>query len=315
VVVPGSDVNLRDGDSDGPNYPIPEAVVSIGKLTNASGVSIPTHTLPSGDKLPALGLGTYDLDDEQTAESVRTALDAGYTHIDTAEGYHNEAVIGDVLAEYDRDDVFLTSKVLPKHLDYESVIASCEASLDRLGTDYLDLYLIHWPNPAISLRETLRAMARLHDRGLVRNIGVSNFSAYQLSCAHHVSEVPIAVNQIEFHPWFQRPDLVDYCRDSNTVVEAAAPLARADVFDDPVVQELAETYDTSPAQVILRWAIDRDIVPLPRSSSPEHVRANADLDFSLDETDRRRLDDRDRDQPVYDFPAREWTGDVYGIEQ
>jgi 2,5-diketo-D-gluconate reductase B len=280
-----------------------------------SGVSIPSQTLPSGDELPALGLGTYDLDDEQTAESVRTALDAGYTHIDTAEGYHNEGVIGDVLAEYDRDDIFLTSKVLPKHLDYESVISSCEASLDRLGTDYLDLYLIHWPNPAISLRETLQAMERLHDRGLIRNVGVSNFSAYQLSCAHHISEVPIAVNQIEFHPWFQRPELVDYCHESDTVVEAAAPLARADVFDDAVVQELAETHDRSPAQVILRWAIDRDIVPLPRSSSPEHVRANAALDFSLDEDERRRLDERDRDQPVYDFPARDWTGDVYGIEQ
>nr|WP_221625660.1 aldo/keto reductase [Halobellus ruber] len=262
-----------------------------------------------------MGLGTYGLDDEQTAESVRTALDAGYTHIDTAEGYRNEDVIGDVLAEYDRDGVFLTSKVLPKHLDYESVIRSCEASLDRLGTDHLDLFLIHWPNPAISLRETLQAMAALHDRGLVRNVGVSNFSAYQLSCAHYISEVPIAVNQIEFHPWFQRPDLVEYCQKSDTVVEAAAPLARTDVLDDAVVRELAEKYDRSSAQIILRWAIDRDIVPLPRSSSPEHVRNNADLDFSLDEEDRQRLDDRDRDEPVYDFPARDWTSDVYGITQ
>ena len=277
-------------------------------------MTVPTHTLPSGDELPALGLGTYDLDDEQTAESVRAALDAGYAHVDTAEGYRNETVIGEVLAEHGRDDVFLTSKVLAKHLDYESVIESCEASLDRLGTDYLDLYLIHWPNPAISLRETLRAMERLVDRGLVRNVGVSNFSAYQLSCAHHVADVPIAVNQIEFHPWFQRPELVDYCRESDTVIEAAAPLARTDVFDDDVVRELAETYDRSPAQIVLRWALDRDVVALPRSSSPEHVRANADLDFAIEEADRRRLDDRDRDRPVYDTPARDWTGDVYGIE-
>jgi 2,5-diketo-D-gluconate reductase B len=278
-------------------------------------VTVPTKTLPSGAELPALGLGTYDLDDDQTAESVRAALDAGYAHIDTAEGYRNEAVIGDVLAEYDRDDVFLTSKVLAKNLNYESVIESCEASLDRLGTDYLDLYLVHWPNPAISLRETLRAMAKLRDRGLVRDVGVSNFSAYQLSCAHHISDVPIAVNQIEFHPWFQRPDLVDYCRESDTVVEAAAPLARADVFGDDVVAELAETYDKSPAQVVLRWAIDRGAVPLPRSSTPDHVRANADLDWELDAADRRRLDERDRDRPVYDTPARDWTSDVYGIER
>ena len=278
-------------------------------------MTVPTKTLPSGAELPGLGLGTYDLDDDQTAESVRAALDAGYAHIDTAEGYHNEAVIGDVLAEYDRDDAFLTSKVLAKNLNYESVIESCEASLDRLGTDYLDLYLVHWPNPAISLRETLRAMAELRDRGLVRDVGVSNFSAYQLSCAHHVSDVPIAVNQIEFHPWLQRPDLVDYCRESDTVIEAAAPLARTDVFGDEVVAELAEEYDRSPAQVVLRWAVDRGVVPLPRSSTPAHVRANADLDWELDDADRRRLDERDRDEPVYDTPARDWTSDVYGIEQ
>ncbi|MFB6090778.1 MAG: aldo/keto reductase [Halobellus sp.] len=277
-------------------------------------MNTPTHTLPSGDELPALGLGTYDLTDAETRDSVRAALDAGYAHVDTAEGYRNEAAIGDVLAEYDRDDLFLTSKVLAKHLDYESLIRSCEASLERLGTDYLDLYLIHWPNPAISLRESLQAMERLHERGLVRNVGVSNFSAYQLSCAHHISDVPIAVNQIEFHPWFQRPDLVEYCRESDTVIEAAAPLARTDVFEDEVVQELAETYDKHPAQVILRWALDRGVVALPRSSTPEHVRANADLDWSLDDEDRRRLDERDRDRPVYDFPARDWTGDVYGIE-
>ena len=280
-------------------------------------MTVPTKTLPSGAELPALGLGTYDLDDDETADSVRAALDAGYGHIDTAEGYHNEEAIGDALAEsdVDRDDVFLTSKVLAKNLNYESVIESCETSLDRLGTDYLDLYLIHWPNPAISLRETLQAMAELRDRGLVRDVGVSNFSAYQLSCAHHVSDVPIAVNQIEFHPWFQRPDLVDYCRETDTVIEAAAPLARTDVFDDEVVAELAKKYDRHPAQVVVRWAIDNGVVPLPRSSTPDHVRANADLDWELDEADRRRLDERDRDAPVYDTPARDWTGDVYGIER
>jgi diketogulonate reductase-like aldo/keto reductase len=277
-------------------------------------MTIQTKTLPSGAELPALGLGTYDLGDH-TADSVRAALDAGYAHIDTAEGYRNEAAIGEALAEYDRDEVFLTSKVLAKNLNYESVIESCEASLDRLGTDYLDLYLIHWPNPAISLRETLQAMAELHDRGLVRDVGVSNFSAYQLSCAHHVADVPIAVNQVEYHPWFQRPDLVDYCHESDTVIEAAAPLARTAVFDDEVVADLAETYDKHPAQVVLRWALDNDVVALPRSATPEHVRANADLDWELDPADRRRLDERDRDDPVYDTPARDWTDDVYGIEQ
>ena len=279
-------------------------------------MSHPTRTLPSGDELPIVGVGTWNIDGDTLRDSVRAGLDAGYTHVDTAEGYKNEDEIGDVLADYDREELFLTSKVLPKNLDYESVIASCEASLERLGTDYLDLYLVHWPNPAISLRETMNAMATLHDRGLIRNVGVSNFSAYQLSCAHHVSDVPIAVNQIEFHPYLQRPDLVDYCRETDTVIEAAAPLARTEIFDDPVVQELAETYDKSPAQIVLKWAVEQDVVVLPKSSSPEHVRQNAALfDWELAAEDRERLDDRDRDQPVYDHPARDWTGDTYGISQ
>lgn len=278
-------------------------------------VSSPTETLPSGDDLPAVGLGTYGMSDEETARSVRAALDAGYEHVDTAEGYRNEEAIGDVLAEYDRERVFLTSKVLPKNLDYESVIRSCEASLNRLDTDYLDLYLIHWPNPAISLRESLQAMARLHERGLVRNVGVSNFTAYQLSCAQHITDVPIAVNQVEFHPWLQRPELVEYCHESGTVVEGAAPLARAEVFDDEVVTELAAKYDRSPAQVVLRWALDRDVVVLPRSTSPEHIEDNVALDWSLDEADRELLDGRDRGYPVYDTPTRDWTREVYGIER
>jgi diketogulonate reductase-like aldo/keto reductase len=273
-----------------------------------------SYTLPGGDELPALGLGTWNIDGATVAESVRAALDAGYTHVDTAEGYRNEVEIGEAISDYDREDIFLTSKVLPKNLTYDSLVEACEASLDRLGTDYLDLYLVHWPNPAISLRETLSAMATLHDEGLVRNVGVSNFSAYQLSCAHHVSDIPIAVNQIEFHPWFQRPDLVDYCRETDTVVEAAAPLARTEVFDDEVVQDIAEVSGVSPAQVVVKWAIERGVVALPKSSAPEHVRANADLDFALDEDDLAALDQRDRDRPVYDHPARDWSGDVYGIK-
>jgi diketogulonate reductase-like aldo/keto reductase len=158
-------------------------------------------------------------------------------------------------------------------------------------------------------------MARLHDRGLVRNVGVSNFTPYQLSCAQHISDVPIAVDQIEFHPWFQRPDLVEYCHESDTVIEAAAPLARAEVFADDVVAELATKYDKSPAQVVLRWALDRDVVPLPRSTSPDHVEDNVAIEWSLDEADRERIDARDRGYPVYDTPTRDWTREIYGIEQ
>ncbi|WP_273837369.1 aldo/keto reductase [Halococcus sp. PRR34] len=279
-------------------------------------MTIPHATLPSGDEMPIVGTGTWNLSGETVRESVRTALDAGYTHVDTAEGYGNESEIGDVLSEYKRDGLFLTSKVLAKNLNYESVIEACKNSLENLGTDYLDLYLIHWPNPAISIRETMDAMATLHDQGLVRNIGVSNFSAYQLSCAQHVSELPIAVNQIEFHPWLQRPDIVEYCQETNTIVEAAAPLARTEILSDEIVQELAEEYEKAPAQIVLRWAIENDVVVIPKSSSSEHIKENAELfDWNLKDSDHQRLNEIDRDEPVYDTAAKDWTGETYGIQQ
>jgi diketogulonate reductase-like aldo/keto reductase len=279
-------------------------------------MSVPSLPLPSGDELPVVGLGTWDLDDDTVRGSVRAALDDEYTHVDTAEGYHNEGAIGETLADDDRDDLFLTSKVLPKNLDYGGVVEACERSLDRLGTEYLDLYLIHWPNPAISLRETLDAMETLHDRGKIRNVGVSNFNGYQLSNALHISDVPIAVNQIEFNPQFQRPDLVEYCQSEGVAVEAAAPLARTSILDNDTVRELADEYDKTPAQIVLRWAVEKDIVVLPKSSSTAHVAENVDLfGWELDPEDHRRIDDLDRQEPVYDTLTRDWSRDVYGIPE
>jgi diketogulonate reductase-like aldo/keto reductase len=273
--------------------------------------SVPTRTLPSGDALPVVGYGTWDLTDADVRSSLPVALDAGYTHIDTAEGYQNEGAIGDVIAEHDRDDLFLTSKVLPSNLHYESLLASLEASLDRLGVDALDLYLVHWLNPAISLRDTLRALERAHEQGLVRNIGVSNFSAYQLHFARRIAEVPIAVNQIEVHPWYVRPDLLDYCQAHDVVVEAAAPLARGAVLEDPVVRDVAGAHDVTPAQVVLRWTVEKGIVVLPKSRTPDHIHANLDLfDWRLPADDTERLDGLDRGENVYMIDLDD---DVYGV--
>jgi diketogulonate reductase-like aldo/keto reductase len=273
--------------------------------------SIPTHTLPSGAPLPVVGYGTWDLDDADVHDALPTALDAGYTHVDTAEGYQNEGAIGDVIAEYDRGDLFLTSKVLPSNLHYESLLAALDGSLDRLGVDVLDLYLVHWPNPAISIRDTLRALERAHEEGLVRNVGVSNFSVYQLKFARRIAEVPIAANQIEFHPWYVRPALLAYCQAHDIVVQAAAPLARAAVLDDPVVVDVAETHDVAPAQVVLRWAVEKDVVVLPKSTTPAHIRTNLDLfDWSLDAEDTERLDALNRDDNVYMIDLDD---DIYGV--
>jgi len=277
---------------------------------------VPTTKLPSGDELPVVGKGTYELEGETVQEPVEIALESGYTHVDTAEGYMNEAALGEVLAEHDREDLLLTSKVLPKHLNYESVIETAKQTLADLGTDYLDLYLIHWPNPAISVRETMDAMATLKAEGLVRNVGVSNFSRYQLSAAQHVADVPIAVNQIEFNPYFQRTELVEYCQDNDIVVEAAAPIARGEVLSDPTLQELGEKYDKTPVQVALRWAVEKDIVVLPRSTSRSHIEENVDLfDFELDDDEHARIDDLDRGEPSYDDRARSWDDEVWGMAE
>ena len=273
--------------------------------------SIPTHTLPSGDPLPVVGYGTWDLDDADVHDVLPTALEAGYTHIDTAEGYQNEGAIGDVIAGHDRDDLVLTSKVLPSNLHYESLLAALDGSLDRLGVDVLDLYLVHWPNPAISIRDTLRALERAHEEGLVRNVGVSNFSVYQLKFARRIAEVPIAANQIEFHPWYVRPELLEYCQAHDIVVQAAAPLARAAVLDDPVVVDIAEARDVTPAQVVLRWAVEKDVVVLPKSTTPAHIRTNLDLfDWDLGAEDTERLDALNRGDNVYMIDLDD---DVYGV--
>lgn len=274
-------------------------------------MNVPTRTLPSGVEMPQVGAGTWNLGGETVKESVRTALDAGYAHVDTAEGYKNEAEIGEALAEYDREDVFLTSKVLPSNLHYESVLEACEASLDRLGVDYLDLYLIHWPNPTISLRETIHALERLHEEGKVENIGVSNFTKYQLMFARRVADVPIAVNQVEFHPWLNQADLLQYCDDNDIVLTAAAPLARTEVLDDPVVRDVAEKYDRTPAQVVLRWQIQKGIVTIPKSSTSEHIRSNFEVgDWELDAEDAARIDDIDTEKRVYMIDVDDET---YGI--
>jgi diketogulonate reductase-like aldo/keto reductase len=159
-------------------------------------------------------------------------------------------------------------------------------------------------------------MAMLHDKGMVDNVGVSNFSGYRLGNALHVSDVPIAVNQIEFNPRFQRPDLVEYCRSEGVAVEAAAPLARTACLENDTVRELADAYDRTPAQVVLRWAVEKEIVVLPGSGSPGHVAENVDLfGWELAPEDHRRIDGLDRNDPVYDTLTRDWSRDVYVVPE
>ncbi|CCU80749.1 oxidoreductase [Halanaerobium saccharolyticum subsp. saccharolyticum DSM 6643] len=272
---------------------------------------IPTRKLKTGDEIPVIAYGTWDIAEENVGENVEIALKAGYNHIDTAEGYHNEGGIGEVLENYDRDELFITSKVLPSNLNYESVIKACERSLEKLGTDYLDLYLIHWPNPAISLRETLQAMKYLRDQGLVKNIGVSNFSAYQLNAALKITPVPITVNQIEFHPWLYQKELLELCKENDVVLEAAAPLARTEVLEDNTIVELADKYDKSPAQIVLKWELQKDVVPLPKSRSKAHIEENLELfNWELSSEDMAKIDNIDQQKRIYRI---DFDDETYGI--
>ncbi|MFC6723773.1 aldo/keto reductase [Halobium palmae] len=274
-------------------------------------MTVPTVTLSDGTEMPGIGTGTAKMNGETLANTVEAATDVSRTAIDTAEGYGNEADLGDAVSGYDRSDLFLTSKVCPSNMDYESVLRSCAGSLDRLGTSYLDLYLVHWPNPAVSLRATLDAMARLRDRGQVRRVGVSNFDVHLLRFARHVSDVSIVVNQVEFHPYRFRPALLEYAADADVTLMAAAPLAQGAVFDDETIRSVAEKHDRSVAQVVLRWEIQHGVVPVPRSSTPAHVRANLDVfDWELDETDMQRIDAIDRRERTYAIDPRD---DTYGI--
>ena len=272
---------------------------------------IPTVSLKTDYEIPKVGLGTWDLSEEEAKSSVETALDLGYTHIDTAEGYRNESGVGDAIQNYDRSELFITSKVLPSNLHYDDVLESCEASLDRLGTDYLDLYLIHWPNEAISIRETMHAMKKLEDSGKVKNVGVSNFGVYQLKIARKVSDVPITVNQIEFHPWFNRRDIVDYCKNNDIVVTAAAPLARTQVLEDDLIGKLAEKYDKTQAQVVIRWEVQKDIVSIPKSTSRDHIRENLDVfDWEMEREDLEKIDRIEKRQRCYEIDLED---EIYGI--
>lgn len=272
---------------------------------------IPEVELKSGESMPVLGFGTWNLRGEEVTESVENALELGYRSIDTAEGYHNEEAVGKALKGVDRDKLFLTSKVLPSNLHYEDVLRSCEASLQKLGTSYLDLYLIHWPNPTISIRETISAFEKLHEQGKVKSIGVSNFNFYQLRIFRKVSGLPVSVNQVEFHPLYYDEKLLDYCRKNEVRVTASAPLARTKVLDKDEVHDLAEKYDRTPAQIVLRWEIQKGVATIPKSSTREHIRENAEVfDFELTLGEVKSLEELQQKERVYMIDLEDET---YGI--
>ena len=265
-------------------------------------VDLPKLKMKDGNEIPAMGYGTYRLKGNECRRSVKSALKAGYTHIDTAEMYGNESEIGEVIDEVDRSDLFITSKVSPKNLHHDDLIEACESSLERLDTEYLDLYLIHWPNENIPTKETFSAMGELHKQEKVKSIGVSNFTIPEIKEAMDVSPVPVTANQVEFHPWLYQEELLDFCNENDIILIAYAPLARTKVLQDETIQELAEKYDKTPGQITLRWEVEKGTVPIPKAGSEPHIKENIQLfDWELDPEDVERIDSISKENRLINF--------------
>lgn len=262
--------------------------------------------------IPAIGLGTWMLKGKECEQVVSKAIQCGYRHVDTAEMYDNEEYVGLGLANtgVSRSQLFITSKVWRDNLGKEEVIRSCRLSLERLGTSYLDLYLVHWPNKEISLEETFSAMKQLLDEGKIKAMGVSNFTIEHLKEAILVAEklgISIAVNQVEFHPLLYQKELLDFCNEHDIQLVAYSPLARGEVLSHPILKEISQEHTKTSAQVVLRWLLQKDIVVIPKSSSEDHLRKNLDVhDFSLSKEEVERIDSMDKNKRLVNPPFNEF---------
>ena len=249
---------------------------------------IPTHDLNDGAALPAIGFGTWPMKGRECVDAVLAALDAGYRLIDTAVNYGNEEEIGEAIrtSSVPRDEIFVTSKLPGRHHAYDEAKASVRESLDRLGLDHLDLHLIHWPNPSVDkYAEAWRALVELREAGLVRSVGVSNFAEPHLTRIIDETGVTPAVNQIELHPYFPQVRMREVNARLGIRTESWSPLGKRQApFGEPPVAEAAAAHGVTPGQVILRWQVQLDAVPIPKSATPERQAQNLDV-FSFELTD------------------------------
>ncbi|WP_308798802.1 aldo/keto reductase [Agromyces silvae] len=244
-------------------------------------MTVPEYALRDGNRIPALGLGTYGLDDEVGVEAVLSAIDDGYRLIDTAYNYGNEAAVGEALrrTSVDRSDLVITTKLPGRHHGTDETLASFEESRRRLGLEWVDLYLIHWPNPSVDRYvETWRTMITLREKGLVRSIGVSNFTEGMLRRLLDETGLMPVVNQVELHPYFPQAALRDFHDEYGIRTESWSPLAkRSELLREPVITELAARYGVTPAQLVLRWHVELESIPIPKSADAERRRTNLDV--------------------------------------
>jgi len=256
-----------------------------------------TFTLNNGVKMPYFGLGVYlSQDGQEVINAIQWAVDAGYRHIDTAAIYHNERGVGEGVRNcgVSRDELFVVSKVWNTEQGYDTSLRAFDETMERLGLEYLDLYLIHWPK-AGKYKDTWRALEQLYKEGRVRSIGVSNFLRHHLEDLLTAAEVVPMVNQMEFHPYLVQQDLLDYCNDKGIRYEAWSPLMQGHIFDVPLMKTLSEKYGKTIAQVVLRYDLQKGVITIPKSSKKERIIANADIfDFEISAADMQALDGLDR---------------------
>jgi 2,5-diketo-D-gluconate reductase A len=253
-------------------------------------MTIPTYTLNDGTTLPAIGFGTAGLRGEAAVTATTSALEAGYRLVDTAVNYENESEIGEALRRsgVPRDELQVTSKIPGRHHKYDDALASTRESLDRLGLDHLDLHLIHWPNPSRDQYvDAWRALVDLREQGLVRSIGVSNFTAEHLDRIIDETGVAPSVNQIEVHPLFPQQEMRRANEERGIRTESWSPLGKRQApLSEPAVQAAAEAHGVTPGQVILRWQVQQGNLPIPKSATPSRQRENLDVfGFELDDAE------------------------------
>ncbi|MDX6610278.1 MAG: 2,5-diketo-D-gluconate reductase [Solirubrobacterales bacterium] len=270
-------------------------------------MTVPSLRLDDGIAIPQLGLGVFQVPREQTQSTVELALAAGYRHIDTAAAYGNEKEVGAALVASGlcREDYFVTTKLWNSQQGHDSALAAFETSLDRLGLDHVDLYLIHWPVPSEGqFIDTWRAFERIHGEEAARTIGVSNFRIEDLELLARETVTRPTINQVELHPDFQQAELRAWHARHGIATEAWSPLAQGEMLADGTITRLAENNGKTPAQVILRWHLQLGNVVIPKSVTPERIRENIDLfDFELSHREMAAIGDLDRSNRIGPRPA------------
>jgi diketogulonate reductase-like aldo/keto reductase len=248
-------------------------------------------TIPLEDgEIPILGLGTWQLTDQTCVQIVQEAIELGYTHIDTAQIYGNQKEIGKAIADVNREDLWITSKVWRDDLEAKQVMPAVDNILEELDIEYLDLVLIHWPTEEFDMNKTLNALVKAKEAGKVRNVGVSNFTQKHLENVSQYHD-DISINQVEYHALLNQEELKEYCEERDIVLTGYSPLAHGKLIGNTVLEDIGKEHDASAAQVAIRWLTQKGVVAIPKASSKDHLKANIDsLEFELTQEEMQEID-------------------------